>query len=173
MWSFHVKFSFIITPRNLELLEIMKKNGKYDHVTPLLKDQLHWLRVPQRVQYKCCLLVYKAMNGLAPTYISNYCTRVTGAERRSSLRSTSHNNLIVPRSKTLFGDRSFSVAGPRAWNSLPDNVKTSPSIDTFKKRQNSFVSRVVQLTFILWSALDFGSVHAYGAESACTVLFYA
>jgi len=38
---------------------------KYDHVTPLLKE-LHWLRVPQRVQYKLCVLVHRCLNGTAP-----------------------------------------------------------------------------------------------------------
>ena len=28
-------------------------NGrKYDHITPLLRDQLHWLKVPERIEYK-------------------------------------------------------------------------------------------------------------------------
>jgi len=30
---------------------------KYDHVTPLLKDP-HWLRVPQRISYNLCVLVF-------------------------------------------------------------------------------------------------------------------
>ena len=30
---------------------------RYDHVTPLLMD-LHWLRVPQRIQYKLSVLMY-------------------------------------------------------------------------------------------------------------------
>ena len=46
---------------------------KYDHVTPLRRDDLHWLRVPQRVRYKSCLLVYNEMNGLPPSYITSYC----------------------------------------------------------------------------------------------------
>jgi len=29
---------------------------KYDHVTPLLMD-LHWLRVPERVKFKLCVLM--------------------------------------------------------------------------------------------------------------------
>jgi len=29
---------------------------RYDHVTPLLND-LHWLRVPERITYKLCVLV--------------------------------------------------------------------------------------------------------------------
>src|SRR6218665_1269942 len=31
---------------------------KYDHVTPLLRDVLHWLPVPFRIEYKLCLLVF-------------------------------------------------------------------------------------------------------------------
>src|SRR6218665_488691 len=30
---------------------------KYDHVTTLLRDVLHWLPVPFRIEYKLCLLV--------------------------------------------------------------------------------------------------------------------
>ena len=30
----------------------------HDHITPLLAD-LHWLRIPQRIQYKLCILVYQ------------------------------------------------------------------------------------------------------------------
>ena len=26
---------------------------EYDYVTSILRDKLHWLRVPQRIQYKC------------------------------------------------------------------------------------------------------------------------
>src|SRR6218665_244748 len=29
---------------------------KYDHITPLLRDVLHWLPVPLRVEFKICLL---------------------------------------------------------------------------------------------------------------------
>ena len=58
--------------------------GRYENVTPLLRDRLHWLRVPQRVEFKRCLLVYKA---LAPAYITEYCVNINTNERRSSLTS--------------------------------------------------------------------------------------
>ena len=38
---------------------------KFDHVTPLLVN-LHWLRVPERIQYKLCVLVHRCLNGAAP-----------------------------------------------------------------------------------------------------------
>src|SRR6218665_1685511 len=30
-------------------------NRKYDHITPILRDVLHWLPVPFRIEYKLCL----------------------------------------------------------------------------------------------------------------------
>ena len=47
--------------------------GRYEHVTPLLRDRLHWPRALQRVEFKRCLLIYKALHGLAPAYITELC----------------------------------------------------------------------------------------------------
>ena len=45
-----------------------------EHVTPLLRDELHWLRARERITFKLCLLVYKARNGMAPnTYRTCVC----------------------------------------------------------------------------------------------------
>ena len=41
---------------------------RYDPITPLLMD-LHWLRMPQRIQYKLCILVYRCLHGSAPGYL--------------------------------------------------------------------------------------------------------
>ena len=55
--------------------------GRYDHVTPLLRDKLHWLRFAQRVEYKLCLLVFKALHGLAPGYLSKLTVPVHQSRR--------------------------------------------------------------------------------------------
>jgi len=39
---------------------------KYDHVTPLIRDRLHWLPVSQRIEFKMCLLTFKSLRGMAP-----------------------------------------------------------------------------------------------------------
>src|SRR6218665_3261326 len=39
---------------------------KYDHVTPLLRDVLHWLPIPFRIEYKLCLFVFLSLHGAAP-----------------------------------------------------------------------------------------------------------
>src|SRR6218665_1679386 len=41
-------------------------------------------------------------------------------------------SLLVRRMKTRFGDRAFSAAGPKSWNSLPAPLRAANSIDSFK-----------------------------------------
>ena len=55
------------------------------------------------------------------------------------LGSVSSADLVVPSARrSTTGDRAFAVAGPRARNSLPSDIRTStPSFDTFKKHLKS------------------------------------
>ncbi len=43
---------------------------KHEHITPILAS-LHWLPVSFRIQLKILLIVFKALNGQAPSYISD------------------------------------------------------------------------------------------------------
>ena len=100
-------------------------------MTPVLKD-LHWLPVQQRIWYKIALLTFKALHGMAPTYI---CDLVKEHKPRRSLRSSSQQLLSLPpltKTKT-YGDRSFSVAAPEIWNNLPRNIRAISDVDLFKK----------------------------------------
>ena len=40
------------------------------HITPVLAS-LHWLPVKAKAEFKVLLLTYKALHGLAPTYLSD------------------------------------------------------------------------------------------------------
>jgi len=44
------------------------------------------------------------------------------------LRSSDCSLLAVPRVRTCFGSRSFAVAAPTTWNSLPLHIRNSSSI---------------------------------------------
>ena len=68
---------------------------KCEHITPSLID-LHWLPVECCIIYKMLLLVYKAINGLSPSYISSLLSFCSSSY---SLRSCSNKLLHVPRSK--------------------------------------------------------------------------
>ena len=105
-------------------------------MTDLIRDRLYWLPVYQRVRFKCGLLAYKGLHGFAPSYIADYCVRKDTTQNRYSLRASAstRDNLIVPDTRTQFGERSFAVAGQKVWNSLPNIVKNAESVEAFKSR---------------------------------------
>jgi len=105
----------------------------HDYITPLLAD-LHWLRIPQRIQYKLCVLVYQCVQGSALNYLQNVICPIASADSQRRLRSASSADLIVPATRrTTMGDRAYAVAAPRAWNGLPDAIRRSPSLAVFKR----------------------------------------
>jgi len=52
------------------------------------------------------------------------CICTSDIARRQHLRSAGCHQLFIPRHRrSMFGRRAFSVAGPAAWNSLPDYLR--------------------------------------------------
>jgi len=83
--------------------------------------------------------MYKATYGTAPSYL-NQLVHVADLPGRRSLRSARANRLLVPSVKLYtVGGRSFPVAGPTIWNSLPDNVISAPNLSTFRQRLKTFL----------------------------------
>ena len=111
--------------------------GRRAHVSDLLRNCLHWLRVPQRIRFKLCLLMYKALHGMAPDYLRELCRSVSEDDARSSLQSAERGDLIVPRAATKFSDRAFAISGPLMWNSLPTVVRNSSTLSNFKSALKS------------------------------------
>ena len=65
-----------------------------DHITDALVS-LHWLRVPEHIQYKIAVLSYKVLHDTAPRYLGPL-TRVADIPGRRALRSGSTDRLEVP-----------------------------------------------------------------------------
>lgn len=111
---------------------------RFSHITPVLIE-LHWLPVKYRVEFKIALLVYKALNNMAPVYITEMLIPKPSSDRWS-LRSDDQDLLYIPitNCKTL-GDRSFAHVAPQLWNSLPLNVRNSVNISAFKRHLKTFL----------------------------------
>ena len=59
----------------------------------------------------------------------------------------------IPRMKTSYGDRGFSVHGPSVWNSLPNDLRsTDMSIETFRARLKAFLVWTLTTAHLLLSA---------------------
>ena len=113
---------------------------KYDHITPVLRS-LHWLPVRQRIIFKIATLMYRCLNGLAPSYLAADCIVVSAISGRRQLRSATSGKLYIPGTRTVtFGPRSFKVCGPTIWNDLPARMKDpSLSFDSFRKLLKTFL----------------------------------
>ena len=106
---------------------------KYDHVTATMKSELHWLRIPERINFKLSTLVYKALHGQGPAYLRELCIPVGDNFHLSSHRSADRGDLLVPRTYTAtYGKRAFSTAGPSTWNTLPVVIRQSKTLTVFK-----------------------------------------
>ena len=79
--------------------------------------------------------MYKTVSNICPHYLS---TSLDLSEpKRKGLRS--EHNLNIPRTFKKAGDQAFSVAGPRVWNCLPNQIRNSKSIDVFKKQLKTYL----------------------------------
>ena len=107
--------------------------NKYDHITPALRDRLHWLPMQQRITYKLCLLTFKEIQGMGPPYIVELCKRVNTIESRRRLCSAAGGQLIV-RGLYRFLKKGVRYAGPSAWNSLPTEWRLSSTNSSFCAR---------------------------------------
>ena len=81
-----------------------------DHITDALVS-LHWLRVPERIQYKVAVLGYRVFHGSAPRYLGPF-TRVADVPGRRNLRSATTNRLIVPSVKLSTAAELFRLPLP-------------------------------------------------------------
>ena len=99
--------------------------------------ELHWLPISQRIKFKIAVIVYKALNGQAPNYLSELLHRF---EPPRSLRFNQDNYLLnQPRAALVTGgDKTFRVNGPRVWNTIPQAIRCSADINCFKRSLKTF-----------------------------------
>ncbi len=110
---------------------VLTRTRKYDHISPVLST-LHWLPIKHRIDFKILLITYKALNGLAPQYLSELLSHYSPPRL---LRSQNSGHLILPRiSKSTTGSRSFFYFASKLWNNLPNAVRKADTLCQFKSR---------------------------------------
>ena len=110
---------------------LVLKKRKRDHVTPLLKE-LHWLPISYRIQFKLATLAFRHFDNTLPAYLSQ---SLFTYQTSRTLRSSSEKLLKVQRTNLKSaGDRSFSPAASKVWNSLPQTLRNTENLCLFKSR---------------------------------------
>jgi len=93
---------------------------------------LHWLRVPERVQYKIAVLTFNVLRDSAQRYLGPLVA-VAELSRRQALRSASTSRLVAPHVKLCVVDSSaFPITAAQVWNGLSESIVSSSSLQTFR-----------------------------------------
>ena len=119
-------------------------------------------------------MIYKALYGMAPSYI---CDLLQVHQPNRNLRSASKGlSLVVPPHETqAYGARSFLVAAPTLWNSLPVDIKNAQSLFIFKRSSKhfyliNFTPSFITLFFLLCILLSLIFVSLF-VQFACFISY--
>ena len=117
---------------------VLTGTSRFEHISPVL-FQLHWLPLEARVNFKVLTLMHKCFYRNGPSYL---CDLIHRELHDRLLRSADQCLMCVPFTQSsLVFNRSFSVAGPRMWNTLPYELRCIADIDVFKKRLKTLLFR--------------------------------
>jgi hypothetical protein len=109
---------------------LQRKSGDVGGDLDVYMRKRHWLCVRDRISFKICLLVFKALCGWAPTAMQEMLT-YNKSERT--------HKLDQPPFKTNFGKRAFSRVAPRMWNVLPKSLRILTDLEEFKKALKTYL----------------------------------
>ena len=115
--------------------------GPRDHITGTMME-LHWLPIEHRVKAKLFLIMDAAVSGQCQKYIREVVAPLAMLPRRNMLRSAANGLYDVPRTRTIFGQRAFSVAEPQQWNDLPSDIRDITDCAALKRALKSYFFRL-------------------------------
>ena len=121
---------------NIERLSKLQKRAAriilradFDTPSSLMFRELKLLSIESRLKHYKAVLIYRALNNLTPDYISNLLTPLSDIHSLKSENGLLH--ISVARTALLNGY--FTCSAPKLWNDLPQTVRNSDSLLTFKK----------------------------------------
>ena len=89
------------------------------------------LKIDELFNYHLGQFMYKLENKVLPTIFDNMFKKNNAIHKYPTRHS---NEFHLPRTRTILTHSIFTSAGPKFWNILDNNVKSAPSIASFKKR---------------------------------------
>jgi hypothetical protein len=92
------------------LARAVTNQRRNEHVTPTLQS-LHWLKIPERINYKVLSITYNVLNSGKPVYLSKLLSLQSARSTRSSKLITLYPPAVTSSRAIL--NRSYSYSVPR------------------------------------------------------------
>ena len=111
-----------------ELARVVTYKKRADHIRPVLEN-LHWLLINYRIDYKVASLVYKVRSTGSPAYLQ---ALVSDYMPTRHLPLSKQLFLLKPPVRTEIARRAFSQASPTVWNDLPLDSRSAKTHERFR-----------------------------------------
>jgi hypothetical protein len=119
--------------QNLCLKFIFNIKKRQHWSSSVLLKNINWLCMRDRRILNGLSLLFKTLKGNGPDYIRDMFTLVSEVSERNS--RTFPSNIWLPNVHySAIHRKSFKLYISKIWNSLPDEIKNSKSLFTFKKK---------------------------------------
>ena len=122
----------------IEAARIITGATKLCSIEKLLSD-LGWESLQNRRNKHKLIIFYKIINGLTPNYLLDLVPPIIQETTNYNLRNASEIQTLHASTNLYYN--SFFPSMIRAWNSLPEDTKQSPSISSFKFRLNRDINK--------------------------------
>ena len=114
---------------------------EYTHLDEA-RDNLKILSFDEIVFLNKAKIMYKVANNIAPSYLINlFQMRSASNDTITSLRSVTNKNFLIPKPKLNLFKNSLSYSGAIIWNSIPLEIKTSKSLDSFVNKCKAWMKQ--------------------------------
>ena len=113
-----------------KIIRIVTGSPYLAHTEPLMKEH-KLLNVLSINQYGRAQFLYKSVHNLLPPNFHNYFTY---NRQFHDYETRNRDNMNIPHSRLDIRKQATRTAGPTLWNSLPEHIKRSPSIEIFKRK---------------------------------------
>ena len=114
---------------------------EYTHLDEA-RDNLKILSFDEIVFLNKAKVMYKVANNIAPSYLINlFQMRSASDDTITSLRSVTNKNFLIPKPKLNLFKNSLSYSGATIWNSIPLDIKTSKSLDSFVNKCKAWMKQ--------------------------------
>ena len=100
---------------------------KFSHISAQMRDDLHWLPVKRRIQFKILLTTWRCISGSAPDYVQELCCLLSTIPGRRQLRLTATSRL--PARRITQGQDSYNAKEgfcPRGADIVEFNTRGTP-----------------------------------------------
>ena len=129
LWMFHSnKINHRINSLHERALRVVYKDDNLTFEQLLEKDDS--FTIHERNLQKLALLMYKVKHKLCPAPIQDIFT-----EHENAPNSRNERDWVIPRARTVnYGLETIRYRGPVTWNLLPNEIKSSETLESFKTK---------------------------------------